>query len=345
MTHTISVHLSDAAQRAAILTGEPAHTPQIYDVPAELLARLLALPFTEIDASGNATCEVFAFAYVGYAGIVKGRGDSALRFCCEQRPADAEAAIAHVEARCAELLAKHAERRAACDAKAEVERAENERKEAERASTQSAALDVWERDHAAARAAGLPGSGNLRHFAEGHGDGYRVPEALRPRLAALRAAIQTEVDAENAAREATERAWVIEFAEANGRPELARAAREGRKLGDEPQEMIEDTLFSRVEDLGCAEDVINNWGGWQARDDVPSREAYALFDALTAAREQLGEGLPFPITIDPIARIDVEPVKTARYKTGVIVRCGKASVAALAEPFDDSEPLDEPLEE
>lgn len=56
--HEITIHLSDAAQRAALLAGEPAHTPQTYAVPVELLPRLLALPWAVVQNDGRATCAV-----------------------------------------------------------------------------------------------------------------------------------------------------------------------------------------------------------------------------------------------------------------------------------------------
>jgi len=58
MNHTITVMLSEAAQRAAILAGEPAARTQTYHVEDILLPRLLALPWTRISDEGEASCIV-----------------------------------------------------------------------------------------------------------------------------------------------------------------------------------------------------------------------------------------------------------------------------------------------
>jgi len=58
MSHTITVHLTDAAQRAALLDGQPAQAEQTYEVPQDLLSRLLELPWTLISDDGHAQCTV-----------------------------------------------------------------------------------------------------------------------------------------------------------------------------------------------------------------------------------------------------------------------------------------------
>ena len=58
MKHTITVRLTEEAQRAAILAGEPAQENQTYVVPQDLVAELLRLPWTKIDAEGVASCSV-----------------------------------------------------------------------------------------------------------------------------------------------------------------------------------------------------------------------------------------------------------------------------------------------
>ncbi len=57
--HSISLKLSKEAQKAAILDGQPAAECQVYsDIPASLLADLLALPWTKVTEEGWAICEV-----------------------------------------------------------------------------------------------------------------------------------------------------------------------------------------------------------------------------------------------------------------------------------------------
>jgi hypothetical protein len=57
--NTIKIRISNAAQRAHLLaTGDAASREQSYDVPADLLPRLLALPWTCVDSAGVATCDV-----------------------------------------------------------------------------------------------------------------------------------------------------------------------------------------------------------------------------------------------------------------------------------------------
>lgn len=55
---TITITLSEQAQRAALLAGQPAAKVQTYDVPPKLLPRLLALRWTHVTTDGEATCVV-----------------------------------------------------------------------------------------------------------------------------------------------------------------------------------------------------------------------------------------------------------------------------------------------
>ncbi|MFB3910405.1 MAG: hypothetical protein ACE15D_18605 [Candidatus Eisenbacteria bacterium] len=112
MGHTITIHLTDDAQREALLEGAPATRAQTYYVPAELLPRLLALPWTAVSDSGEATCTV---------PIRLGSGYSEVSGAADSRPVDAEAAIAHAEAvveehrEAVETAKRHAAERAAED--------------------------------------------------------------------------------------------------------------------------------------------------------------------------------------------------------------------------------------
>lgn len=84
MSAKITIRLTQAAQRAAVLAGQPAAVVQTYEVDPPLLERLLALPMTVIDTGGNVTCDATRFD-----GDLVDLG---------ARPVDATAAITEIEA-------------------------------------------------------------------------------------------------------------------------------------------------------------------------------------------------------------------------------------------------------
>lgn len=127
--HTITITLTQAAQRAALLAGLPAALAQTYEVeePA-LLGRLLALPWTKVSTDGHATCVVpGAIRYTSDAISLPpdapvvwtdSWGYGATPSLADVRPDSAEAAIAHAEAALAAYVACVIEERRKCAAQA-----------------------------------------------------------------------------------------------------------------------------------------------------------------------------------------------------------------------------------
>src|SRR5690606_2156824 len=165
--HTITIHLSDAAQRAALLSGLPAPCAaavQTYPVPTALLPALLDLPWTRVDKDGRATCVVPTRIYYsqGAAEAPPGspfdaraelsytRSYGGVDGDASTRPPDPAAAIdfarAKLEAYAAaveESRVEHAARRAsiAADAAAKAE------EDAARLERMEPVLAAWEQDH------------------------------------------------------------------------------------------------------------------------------------------------------------------------------------------------------
>lgn len=139
--HAIEILLSESAQRAAILAGQPASARQTYTVPPELLPRLLALPFATITGSGDCVC---AAQWLGGNQYVHPR----VKFEAPARPADAEAAIAWAEtfeaaesAYLARCDAEAAEKRREADARAAKYEANERSQAAERVKANEAAAE------------------------------------------------------------------------------------------------------------------------------------------------------------------------------------------------------------
>lgn len=116
MTHTITIHLTQQAQREALLAGEPAKAEQVYPIHREdLLARVLALPGAKVERDGRVVVrglpslrvgrdETDSAEIPGYR-VAWGSG-SVETVTVTRRPADAAGAIAAYEARAAEIEAE-----------------------------------------------------------------------------------------------------------------------------------------------------------------------------------------------------------------------------------------------
>lgn len=332
MSHTITISLSEKAQRAAILAGEPAQAEQTYDVPQELVQRLLALPWTKVTKDGSAVCEVADLEYTTLDEPVtferSGRGTyGRYRYQIDARPADAEAAVAVAEdiVRAAteqvrELRRENSKRQAEIQAEREAEREAAER---------WARRPLLERaTHDEVRFYGLDRHSVDRYAPDALAEAERERDRLRDEQK------QREAAAEEAER-AKLYAWV-ELAAAERRPELARAATEGRHLGEAPTELLREIVAERVREVVGEAPVASTVYQIEERTGVPSAEAYRIFDALKAA-EQLGEGLPFAIEVSEISRIDIAPQGSAVWRTGVVVDCGPVQLAAFAEPLDEDD--------
>jgi hypothetical protein len=227
--------------------------------------------------------------------------------------------------------------------------AEGERHRAaeERRARLVAALDVWERDLAAYRAAERRPYTYNRH--EVCFEGVCIADedsVLHDRVTALRQRLEEAQAAEVAEAERKTREWIRRIAADHDEPELARAAREGRKLGDRPRLLLERILRTRIESMGLSCPILTTWyGGAEPRDGVPTAVAYEVLDALKGAAATLGEGLPFPVEVSDLMRLDVASRHDAVYRTAVIVTCGPGVVAALCEPLDYEEEEEEEEEE
>lgn len=237
-----------------------------------------------------------------------------------------------------------------------------EKVKAEKAAKENAERERAEAAHAAhaARVAELTGLLNVLdvEFAEVHdakaarkaavklpGE-YGSPNELTDRIRAFWKRVAEAEKREAEKDEEKLRAWVQRVA-AEHEPELARAAREGRKLGSRPRKLLEAILTARIKGIvfdGEDVTVLDNWNGPpEEREGVPTARAYEVFDALTAAKDKLGEDLPFPITIEPISRVELRQSGESAYVTcvPVFIDYGDASVVVLCEPMPEFSPEEE----
>lgn len=112
MKHTITVFLSSEAQRKALVAGQSAELRQTYEVPQELLARLLALPTAKVEPNGTVQYELNPHFH---CPSVDAR--------CDTRPENAAAAIDHAVA----AWARHEAAKVRADREAEARREQQER--------------------------------------------------------------------------------------------------------------------------------------------------------------------------------------------------------------------------
>jgi hypothetical protein len=146
------------------------------------------------------------------------------------------------------------------------------------------------------------------------------------------------------------RLWLAEHATTRlDAPELGRAARESRRCDATLLEVVTARVSHAVATiveplLNC--NVLERTYGDEVRDDVPSRQAYALLDALIAAAPAIAEqsGLPHAVVEPgPIMRLDVAPKGSAVWRTGLIVEVThpwlsqSISVPVICEPLDTDE--------
>lgn len=85
----IIIHLSEQAQRAALIAGKPAQRKQEYEIPIEAIPRAAALPWAIIDDAGNLTCNVERACYS--ESDVKSTGPIKMDFFSGYARVDAEA--------------------------------------------------------------------------------------------------------------------------------------------------------------------------------------------------------------------------------------------------------------
>lgn len=309
-SHTITVTLSDAAQRAAIVAGEPAARTQAYEVPQELMARLLALPWTRVLDDGAAACTVPTT--VGYSretlrepvgtpvdvpNPYSAFGSIAIR--AETRPADAAAAIAWAEEALAEIQQAIDERRVA----EQAERAERERKARARAEAWAALPLDW---RASAKGVGRCTREPGVEIPDGplSPSGYTwVPEDdLRAHAPAAYAEAVDETERLRAAEQAErerDRDMLRQWARQHGSELLrARVAHEadGASWDKLAREEWAEAQLARL-DLGWDEATVPN--GYDSPDEVEDRKSPTLDElrALDAVRERIG-ALELPATAE-----------------------------------------------
>lgn len=199
---------------------------------------------------------------------------------------------------------------------------------------------------------------------DAHGDGHNWPEPMRPRLAAVRARAEAEIARKAKAEAERQRSidhdlglWAAEHGGILS-PEIARAAREGRRVQAAVIEAVErrvtDALRANVRILWRNDDTpqfLPIWREWilrevdqeEERDDVPTAEAYALLDSVTAAKGAISEAAALPqvaVVVGPIARFDVGTGKNILWRTGVKVTVdhpwiGEHEWFLLSEPIEE----------
>jgi hypothetical protein len=179
--------------------------------------------------------------------------------------------------------------------------------------------------------------------------------------AASREASERALEAEKAAKAAKAaaiaseaRRWAREYGRSLlGSPELQRAAGEDRNVLPRIRRLVALAAEHAIEHAiaGLQDARVVKTYATEDRDDVPSAEAYALLDTLTAARGSIAEASALPgaeVTIGPIERYDVAPRGDAVWRTGVRVTLSHPwfddddlEWAVLAEPFEQNDQDDE----
>lgn len=290
MSTTITIHLTESAQRAALLAREPAHTPQFYDVPEDLLARLLALPMARIADDGAVTCETGPNLTHRWDGALVSTTAAGVDARASARPTDAAAAIAHAEGAVARANADHAEKEAAKVAREAARQSELDAKR-QAVLDADAALGLPEAHVVLAdgRAALSPAAQHVWDLRTYDLQPLSLPVAeaawalVNAHDVARDAARQAEREAKAEVWRAAARAYVIEHV-----PEYARAASEGCDVRHRATEHVQAQLAA----LGAAPTASDE------PHTCPSAHAYAELDRLTAAVAALPgmEGAELEIT-------------------------------------------------
>lgn len=181
------------------------------------------------------------------------------------------------------------------------------------------------------------------------GDGHGCPPIHRPRLAALRTRVEA-VLAREAAEEVARtrsldddaRTWAAEHGGALS-PQLARAAREGRQVRGEIARLVDAKVSACLGEKHPDVPRVRAVSDEEDRPDVPSREAYGLYDALVSNVPDLIAAAVIPVAlvqIHPISRFEIgEEDEPAVRRTGVRVTLRHpwttATWVLLAEPLHD----------
>lgn len=131
-------------------------------------------------------------------------------------------------------------------------------------------------------------------------------------------AAEKAAEAERAAVVPRERnAWIVSRSDLPAN--VRRAAGESRDTRVALSGIVRERVRTVLDTIG--ETVVDEVYATRERDDVPTDRAYAVLDALTAAPLAVASMLPdVAVTIDPIARHDIDPRRgRTRYRTGIEV--------------------------
>lgn len=264
MTNTITIRISNAVQRAALLAGESATRDQSYDVPAAELPRLLALPWTRVDAAGVATCDVPAglalcdytidgeFSVVRHVRDARYNRDSIEHSVADARPATAAEAIDFAEGLLVRFAAELAERRETKRSQAE-ERATISRSKAER----WAALPVAYRANARNVLRCAPTS-NADHVGPLCDSGHPMVELSELVEYAPGALAEAQAESKRLAQELVDAAAALErehstalaaLVQEHGSPDQAERYTAGMLPTKELRKLVNDVLFAELADV------------------------------------------------------------------------------------------------
>ena len=324
--NSITITLTESAQRAALLAGQPAEKVQTYEVPAGLLPHLLALPWTSVTDGGTATCTVPARLRFAESELSKPVGSahdfrdryscySNLDCACPSRPADAEGALAYA----GQVLR---------DGQAYIDG-----KRADRAAEYESAISS-----ALARPDGdwLDMGGRPTVDVSPRGiyltDVMRADSRIVERRAALARSIELDVaryDREKAAREAAAKAAKAVYSDAIrslalGYDDIARAATDGYPVERQVLDRLANNFEGAV-DLGDTflDSAIDSSAHRDPPDRAaPSPDAFRLLDVVTAECRRANEMLPRAIgqwRTSRIVRLDVCPHTGHEHKVTAVL--------------------------
>ncbi len=326
--NSITITLTESAQRIALLAGQPAGRDQTYEVPTALLPHLLALPWTSVTDGGTATCTVPArlrFAESEFSEPVGKAHDFRDRFsgydnmecACSARPSDADGALAYagqvLRGGQAYLDGKRAERMAEYELKISSALARPD----------GDWLDMGGRPTVERSPRGVYLS-----------DVMCADPRIVERRAALARSIEPDVvryDREKAERQAVVKAAKVAYSDAIrslalGYDDLARAATDGYPV----ERQVLDRLASKFEEAvesGLGDTVVHSAiDSTYFRDPpdraAPSPDAFRLLDVVIAECRRANETLPRAIgqwRTSRIVRLDVCPHTGSEHKVTVVL--------------------------
>lgn len=307
-TIMVKYELSEAGQRAELAAGRRAHKVRTLLVP----------PTSELAAIAHIAADGTASYVVSDTRVLWGRVTvAAERF---DAPLDVEGAQqaclrhqASVDAKCRELAAEDA-RKDAAEKQAYAERL---------AEVDAVVLalrydDVFDADGAPRR----PEPPGWKDRYDGSPAGRTHANALWQLAQERQAAAAVRAEDARKARVMQARNWTRDCAaQVFGAVELARAAGEGRDIMSALEDEVLRAFKACVEPL-CKQ-VYDTFYESEPRTDVPSAEAYAVFDACNAAIDDIQAAVGLPdaeVLVKDFVRIDIDSRKAhTKWRTAVPV--------------------------